>query len=278
MKKTAVLIPFYRNFLEEFEEKSLNNNLTILQGHKIYIIAPIKFKFDDDFNELVKNYKIEIIFFNNVFFKSIKGYNKLLIDLNFYKRFNNYQYLLICQLDALAISNNLNLWVDKKYDYVGAPWVNSFKNIFNLDSMGNGGFSLRRVSKFIEVLESKQLYFSDHKFYNTSLRIGLKYLIIIKLLAKFQFGSFNKLSFFKFLYNDNEDYFWAFIAKFFVQEFSLPNSYEALEFSFEVNPKKCFELNKNRLPFGCHAWNKYDLKFWEDKMPILKNSIKKRNF
>lgn len=275
MKKTAVLIPFYRNFLEEFEEKSLNNNLSILQGHKIYIIAPIKFKFDDDFNELVKNYKIEIIFFNNVFFQSIKGYNKLMLDLNFYKRFINYQFLLICQLDALAISNNLNLWVDKEYDYVGAPWVTSFKNIFNFDSMGNGGFSLRRVSKFIEVLESKQLYFNDYKFYNTSCRIGLKYLIIIKLLDKFQFWGFNKLSFFKFLYNDNEDYFWAFIAKFFVKEFSLPDSYEALKFSFEVNPKKCFELNQNRLPFGCHAWNKYDLEFWEDKIPTLKNSIKK---
>jgi hypothetical protein len=141
--------------------------------------------------------------------------------------------------------------------------------------MGNGGFSLRRVSKFIEVLESKQLYFSDFKFYNTSLRIGLKNLIILKLLVKFQSGNFSKLRVFNFLYNDNEDYFWAFLAKFFVQEFSLPNSKEALEFSFEVNPKKCFELNGSRLPFGCHAWNKYDLKFWQEKIPSLKHPIKK---
>jgi hypothetical protein len=28
-------------------------------------------------------------------------------------------------------------------------------------------------------------------------------------------------------------------------------------------PRFCFEQNDMRLPSGCHAWPKYDRKFWE---------------
>jgi hypothetical protein len=34
-------------------------------------------------------------------------------------------------------------------------------------------------------------------------------------------------------------------------------------FSFEVAPRYCFKMNRERLPFGCHAWSKYDQEFWE---------------
>jgi hypothetical protein len=37
---------------------------------------------------------------------------------------------------------------------------------------------------------------------------------------------------------------------------------DALQFSFETCPRKCFEMNGRRLPFGCHAWE-YDRAFWE---------------
>ena len=38
---------------------------------------------------------------------------------------------------------------------------------------------------------------------------------------------------------------------------------EALEFSFELAPRYCFMMNGRRLPFGCHAWFRYDREFWE---------------
>jgi hypothetical protein len=37
---------------------------------------------------------------------------------------------------------------------------------------------------------------------------------------------------------------------------------EAIGFSFECDPRYMYQINNNRLPFGCHAWPKYDLEFW----------------
>jgi hypothetical protein len=59
-----------------------------------------------------------------------------------------------------------------------------------------------------------------------------------------------------------EDTFWAFFATSYDPFFKVPGFDEALEFAFEHSPAKCFELNKGRLPFGCHGWEKYDIEFW----------------
>jgi hypothetical protein len=46
----------------------------------------------------------------------------------------------------------------------------------------------------------------------------------------------------------------------------LPNWQQALKFGFEQHPQLCYELNNQQLPFGCHAWEKYDYEFWEKYM------------
>jgi hypothetical protein len=46
----------------------------------------------------------------------------------------------------------------------------------------------------------------------------------------------------------------------------------ALRFAFECVPRYCFEKNNHKLPFGCHAWQKYDREFWE---PYLLKKIEK---
>jgi hypothetical protein len=35
-----------------------------------------------------------------------------------------------------------------------------------------------------------------------------------------------------------------------------------LRFAFEAAPRQCLEMNQGRLPFGCHAWGRYDREFW----------------
>jgi hypothetical protein len=44
---------------------------------------------------------------------------------------------------------------------------------------------------------------------------------------------------------------------------------EALRFSWEVLPDRCFDLCEGRLPFGFHAWARYDREFL---VPHLKAS------
>jgi hypothetical protein len=58
------------------------------------------------------------------------------------------------------------------------------------------------------------------------------------------------------------DIFWARRAKEYVPDFRIPDWKTALRFAFETPPRQCLELNNGRLPFGCHAWAKYDREFW----------------
>lgn len=273
MRDVIILIPIYKNFLEEFEKISLKVNLSNLQSYKILFIAPDKLKQDNKFIEILLTYKLGVVYFENSFFEDINGYNKLMLDFKFYKYFEEFNYMLICQLDALILSNNLDDWTTKGFDYVGAPFICEDGDKFFFNSMGNGGLSLRKISKFIDVLNSDSIYFSYYKYFSISTQAGLKNLIIIKLLHRLDTVGFkfNFVKIFLFFYKINEDYFWTFFSKFFVKNFNLPSVEDALLFSFDVNPRKCFSISNNRLPFGCHAWQKYDRSFWEEVYPFLKS-------
>jgi hypothetical protein len=61
----------------------------------------------------------------------------------------------------------------------------------------------------------------------------------------------------------NEDIFWGAFARLFSDSFKIPSCEEALKFSVEVNPRRCFKILGEKLPFGCHAWAKWDREFWE---------------
>jgi hypothetical protein len=46
---------------------------------------------------------------------------------------------------------------------------------------------------------------------------------------------------------------------------------DALEFAFERYPRKCFKLNNHNLPFGVHAWEKYDKSFWLNHVDSIRS-------
>jgi len=70
-------------------------------------------------------------------------YNALLTSAAFYRGISS-EMILIFQTDTLILEPDL-LELFMGYDYVGAPWKNG--------KVGNGGLSLRRRSKMIEVCE-----------------------------------------------------------------------------------------------------------------------------
>lgn len=260
--------------MEKFERVSLKFTSENLEQYDKSFIAPKHLECDYKFQSLVSKYNIEVRYFDDRFFENIDGYNRLMLNLDFYSSFSNFDYILICQLDVLVLSDDLEFWISKGYDYIGAPWITCGIRP-NLDSMGNGGLSLRKVSKFIKVLESKSFYYSDSKFNSTSMRVGIKNIIIIKILKFFQSLGFSIkfVDFFLFLYKRNEDYFWSFLSKYFVDEFILADANDALLFSFEKEPKECFIKSKSILPFGVHAWQKYDIDFWIEHVPNLQYEL-----
>ena len=164
----------------------------------------------------------------------------------FYRAFADYEYILIYQLDCLVFSGKLEEWCRRSWDYIGAPWFKKWRPrqyaslevsedpIDRLATVGNGGFSLRRIDSALAVLTST------------------KRLLYDRLMRDFLEHS-----------QSNEDIFWSFSAPKLVDSFRIPRPRQALEFSFETEPRYCYQENSGRLPFGCHAWPMYDRDFWE---------------
>jgi hypothetical protein len=59
-----------------------------------------------------------------------------------------------------------------------------------------------------------------------------------------------------------EDIFWGKYASNLDPLFKVAPVDEALLFAFEADPAGSFEKTGRKLPFGCHAWARYDRSFW----------------
>jgi len=235
----AVVIPIYKSSLTSDEEISLQRCRDMLGKYKSIIISPDGLDLTD-ISRCAE--ETEVYTFDPEHFRSVQAYDRMMLSKTFYQRFIDYEYILIHQLDAFIFSDSLNEWCLKGYDYIGAPWIDlplidsiaasctRLRRLFPERSkkwncsVGNGGLSLRRVRSFLRFLSIWENKANAWPYY--------------------------------------EDTFWAFFATDYPPFFRVPKFAEALKFAFEFSPAKCYELNNHQLPFGCHAWEKYDLAFW----------------
>jgi len=102
---------------------------------------------------------------------SPQEYSRLLMDKNFYNNIPT-EMFLIFQTDSMIFERNKERINDfLKYDYVGAPWPHENNQV------GNGGFSLRRKSKMIEIIEKDPKpecwYFPEDLFFALPKNVSL---------------------------------------------------------------------------------------------------------
>lgn len=259
--RVAVLVPLYKPSLSKAEEFSLRNTLEVLGNHDIYIVGPAKLRdyFESYKKRTGSNFRVAL--YQDKYFSSIKGYNRLLMSKFFYESFSEYEYILILQTDALVFSDQLDDWCKRKYSYIGAPWIvreNKSEYPPAFLGVGNGGLSLRKVEDFIRVLSiPRYLPIPDivlnYEKKRMTPREGLP-----KFMHKFIFS----YSVWPVLPRVSEDIFWGMLVPKRCQFFRVPAPEEAIPFAFEVEPSHLYELNHGQLPFGCHAWEKYDINFW----------------
>jgi len=244
--KVAVLIPIYKNSINHDEISSLKQIFKILSRHPIIFVAPesLDFSFYKQFcsNETYSLYK-----FGDAYFSDISGYNQLMLSPAFYKRFFDYEFILIHQLDAYVFKDDLLYWCKENYDFIGAPneahenkagqvqFLSGYAKIlkiFNrkISNVGNGGLSLRKTRTCYWLL-----------------KIGSK------LVRKWG--------------PNNEDGFFKYWGNIFSPLIRLPSDEIALKFSVEIEPAKSLRELGNKLPFGCHAYKKYDWATWQ---PFIK--------
>jgi len=169
-----IIYKFYFNYKENYKG---NNKESFIDEYTAIIVEPRKHKalsyvlhnflinLSDNWNiiimcgnnnkEFIENilenelYSFEerITLINlNVDNLTIDEYNNLLKSKDFYNNIPT-EIFLIFQTDSVICEENkdlINKFINNDYDYVGAPWSNA---------VGNGGLSLRKKSKMLEIIE-----------------------------------------------------------------------------------------------------------------------------
>ena len=262
-----VVIPVYKQKLSKWDEISLRQCCKILSRHTLCLVTYSELDCSEYF-KIAAEYRVTLQRenFDAHYFSGILGYNALMMSKDFYRRFANYDYMLIYQLDAYVFRDELDDWCAKGYDYIGAPWFfdcKSHESGAKLWKVGNGGFSLRKIDTHIKILTRKlpvlglKELIHRTKSFPFAKRVGS---VISHVL-----GWHNTMDYYVRTYTDFEDFFWCEKIPSLCLNYKIPTSTEAVPFSFELSPAYLYNVNGNKLPFGCHAWQKYDYEtFWKD--------------
>lgn len=270
----AVVIPIYRLPLRPEEEISLFQLEKHLGDYPRVIFGPSSLG-----SANLSKYGSSVSIWPDHHFSSVEAYSRLLMNEEFYQEFTAWSHILIYQLDCLVFRDELMEWSKKPWDYYGAPWFKNFRGE-NRDgglwAVGNGGLSLRRISAFLKVLQypaSEGIYRSPYLNPHHGLlpdevdTLESKRGSLFFLLPPWERWRMTQPEWTvgqevqRYMYN--EDAFWSFEALKFVPEFRVAPVEEAFQFAFEMNPSWCYEKNGGNLPFGCHAWCRYERAFWE---------------
>lgn len=253
-QQLSILVPIHRSSLDPREIVSLDSTFRVLGGHHLVMVKPEGL----DTSEVERRYRFGgVETFDRAYFGSIQDYNRLLLSTGFYQRFLGSRFVLICQPDVFVFRDDLARWVERGYDYVGAPWVSGNPvghylhwvkmrlsqfflgvqdKVYRYETrnrVGNGGFSLRSVA--------------------THHRLSIQMKDAVEHYLRKQ-GS----------HHFNEDIFWSIEPSKRGFPHSTPALQEALSFSFDINPERLFRLAGRRLPMAAHGWYKPDrLRFWE---------------
>ncbi len=254
-----IVIPFYRDSLEDWEQVALSNNMRVLSSHPVCFLKPEGL----DLCAIEKAYpEAEVL---EVFpdwlgrKRGIAGYNEMMMSPAFYGMFADCEYILVCHTDAWLFKDELNEWCSRGYDLVAAPWPlrpryrrfplkqyvwlkktlysrgGKLSRVLMYGRVGNGGLCLRKVASFARACER----YADTISYFNRREDGMH----------------------------NEDIFWALVP----EEFRYPDVETALEFAYDLKPRLCHELNRFRLPMGCHGFMHESRKaFWAQYIPCVK--------
>lgn len=148
-KTFCIVIPVYNIKPKLYEKIAITQLKKIVANntYPIYYVAPNKM----DISEYVNILYGKAEYFDKKYFNNISTYSELCLSYEFYDRFIKYDYMYICQTDVFVNRDEFQLWIDKDFDYIGAPIFDKNSLWKYLPAVGNGGFSLRKISTFKEI-------------------------------------------------------------------------------------------------------------------------------
>lgn len=238
--KCVIVVPIYKTEFNYDEYQSVSQLFKVLGNYDIIAYCPESLNLTYYINTF--NFTNYYVFWDEYFTEYPGGYNKLMLQTGFYEMFSNYEYMLVYQPDSWVFKDELEYWCNKGYDYIGAPFffINENEWWLNICQIGNGGFSLRKISWWIYACDKyheacEQIWHSGDTLYG-------------------------------------EDHILTYLSLFGINDYNVPNIIEASAFSFDTDPQFAYLINQRKLPFGCHAYKKvighsfYDaLNLYKDK-------------
>lgn len=232
-QRCVVVIPVYKKDLTSAEALSLANCLWVLRRHKVCLVCPVGL--DTREYDRIAGREMDKETFAPHYFAGVTGYNDLMTANEFYGRFADFDFMLVHQLDAWVFRDALAQWCGLDFDYVGAPWFERHYDHecgVGLWCVGNGGFSLRRIARFLAATENG---FATRTMKERGLWEDTLY----------SFGLANT----------------PFAMR-------VPSPIAALDFAYERSPEFCHKVNAGRIPMGCHAWeHTQPVNFWPSLIP-----------
>lgn len=267
-KKVAVMVPLPSAELAPEEQVSMRQLRKHLDGYDKFLLVPEGLEVAMD--------GFGVIELDRRHFGSAANHNRMLYRTDFWEIFSDYEYVLMYHLDALVFSDRLLEWCGKDLDYIGAPFLKSVHTPWvETERVGNGGFALYRVGAVLRVLwgryrDQPGKYWEDRlwkwiEFRQRLLRPlraavpgwlrGRATAPLQKRLRQMDHIEVNERG---------NDLFWSDEAGRYLPGFTVGSLEQGLDFAFETEPRRSLVLNGGRMPFGCHAWARYDRAFWEE--------------
>lgn len=259
-KRCIILVPVYKQIPSSDEAASLHQLERILGGWEIRFVCPESLDMST-YDTLTNNLYAKERFADH-FFEGIDGYNTLMRDNTFYRSFEEYEYMLIYQLDAWVFRDELEYWCAQGYDYIGAPWFKHYgthEKGNKLWQCGNGGLSLRRIEKFTQCTMPNVPVYTLWGIISHANRH------ILRNIIRYIRYPNNMAWFIQHQANTWEDGFFCCDLAETHHALKCPKPQVAAHFAFECSPEYLFgKVTHHTLPFGCHAWRRYQFDdFWK---------------
>ena len=217
-----VLVPVYKRVPTKVERASFLRLVSVLG--KNYEIALLHGKSLNVSEYRIDGVQLSEVVCNDAFFSSRAYYSDMMEFSEFYSLFSGYKYILLYQLDAWIFEDRVKYFTKLDYDFIGS--VHGYSGGKG-NCVGNGGFSLRKVSSFIKICKEEE---------NTPIPSN---------------------------YPEDLAFSVTFSKKLKIAPLNI-----GLQFGFQNAPDKLYVKNENKLPMGCHAFEKCNFNWWKEFINI----------
>jgi hypothetical protein len=187
------------------------------------------------------------------------AYNQMMISPFLYQKLRRYSHMLLHEPDALVFSDQLDFWCAQPFDYLGSPWPKPDHSPtgFHFHPHINGGFSLSNISSMRRVTSSWKRWHSWRHVMGdivAGLR-GDRMKLKRGLIAAYPGGLLRGASR---LYQTGWDKFFFEVVPPLCPEFRIPPPEVCVRFSWQFATRYCIRQTQGQLPFGLHAWARWD--------------------